>query len=249
MKSKKLCPNLSHGLFDLYPSGMIAPGRPFDKLRAGGSKLPFYAATGCLRHLTTPGLSGDAPVASFRWACSCQGRDREFNHIVPMLPEIANRLQEQTDIHFLVIGEGAGKKTLELKCTRLGLKNITFLPLQNEATLPFSLSTGDIGIVALAKRGQGISMPSKTYYIMAAGSALMGFSGPDSDIAAIVRNYACGVNVEHGDVNGAVRAILELRDKPALLRYYRENARKAAEQHFSRDVCVPKILDLICDLL
>jgi len=166
-----------------------------------------------------------------------------------MLPEIANRLKEYPDIHFLVIGEGAGRRSLESECSRLELCNITFLPLQDEAVLKFSLATGDIGIVALAKGAEGISMPSKTYYMMAAGNALLGFSSHDSDLAAIIRDYQCGINIAPGDVDSAVQAILELRDNPVILRQYREHARQAAERHFSQAVCVPKILELIQALI
>lgn len=166
-------------------------------------------------------------------------------HDLTMLPEIANRLRGHPDIHFLVIAEGMGRNPLELECTRLGLENITFLPLQNESTLPFSLSTGDIGIVALAEVAEGISMPSKTYYLMAAGNALLGLSSHSSDLASVIREHQCGVNIAPGDVDGATQAILALRDQPAILRGYREQARRAAEQHFSRVACVPKMVELL----
>jgi glycosyltransferase involved in cell wall biosynthesis len=170
-------------------------------------------------------------------------------HDLTMLPETADRLRDYSDIHFLIIGEGPGRKSVELQCGRLGLENVSFLPLQDEATLPWSLAAGDIGIVALADGAEGISMPSKTYYMMAAGNALLGLSRHDSELAAVIRDYKCGVNVAPRDVDGVVRAILELRDQPAILQRYRDSAREAAEQHFSLAVGVPKMLELVGELI
>ncbi len=95
-------------------------------------------------------------------------------HDLTVLPAVAAQLQAYPDVHFVVIGEGAGRKALEAQCARLDLSNLTFLPFQPESALPFSLAMADIGLVALAKGAEGVSMPSKTYYMMAAGSALLG---------------------------------------------------------------------------
>jgi glycosyltransferase involved in cell wall biosynthesis len=170
-------------------------------------------------------------------------------HDLTMLPGIAYELRAYSDIQFLVIGDGAGRKPLEMECSRLALSNVTFLPFQDEPVLPLSLATGDIAIISLASGAEGISMPSKTYYMMAAGNALLGFSHPDSDLAGIIRDYQCGVNIMHGDIDGAVSAILEMRERPELLRAYRTQSRQAAERHFSRSVCVPMMLDLIQALI
>jgi len=170
-------------------------------------------------------------------------------HDLTILPEIANRLRKYPDIHFLVIGEGVGRRQLESECLLFGLQNITFLPLQDESMLAFSLTTGDVGIVALADGAEGISMPSKTYYMMAAGNALLGLSGHDSDVAAVIRDYQCGVNIAPGDVDGAAQAILELYHQPGVLQRYRERARQAVEQHFSRAICVSKMLEIVCALV
>lgn len=166
-------------------------------------------------------------------------------HDLTMLSEIAKQLKDYPDIHFLVIGEGAGRQSLEAECRHHKLQNITFLPLQAESIVPFSLPTADIGIVALAEGAEGISMPSKTYYMMAAGAALLGLSHHESDLAAVIQNYKCGVNIAPGNTTGAVQALVKLRNQPAVLQDYREHARLAAEQHFSRAVCVPKMLELI----
>ena len=146
-----------------------------------------------------------------------------------------------------MIGEGPG--LVSLQSASQGLENIRFLPLQPEATLPFSLATGDIGIVALARGGEGISMPSKTYYMMAAGNALLGLSSENSDLAAVIRDHGCGVNVPPDDAQAAAQAILDLYRQPDRLRLYRQQARQAALEHFSRARCVARMMDVVQPLL
>jgi glycosyltransferase involved in cell wall biosynthesis len=170
-------------------------------------------------------------------------------HDLTLLPDVADRLRSHGDIHFLIIGEGVGRKALEERIGYLKLQNVTLLPLQEEAILPYSLSTGDIGIVSLADGSEGISMPSKTYYTMAAGSALLGISSPDSDLAKVIQEHDCGVNITPGDVETAVGAILQMRDNPLLLRKCRENGRRAAESHYSKNRCAPRLVKVVEDVL
>ena len=172
-----------------------------------------------------------------------------FVHNLNMLPEIAQRLQDYTDVHFLIVGEGSGRKQIEAECVRLKLKNLTLLPLQDEETLPFLLATGDVSIVSLVSGAEGIAMPSKTYYNMAAGCALLGFSNSNSDLAAVIRNYQCGINVETGNVDDVVQQILQIRERPDILNEYRKNARQAAEKYFSRKTCTPKMVEFVRKLM
>jgi glycosyltransferase involved in cell wall biosynthesis len=170
-------------------------------------------------------------------------------HDLTLLPALANRLRSVPDVHFLIIGEGAGRAPLEEACAKLQLCNVTILPLQPEDTLPYSLACGDIALVALAEGGEGVSMPSKTYYMLAAGAALLGLCREGSDLAAVIEAHACGLHVPPHDAERAAQAILRLRDDPQWLAQCRANGRRAAEQHYSRAVCVPQMLAVIQEAL
>jgi glycosyltransferase involved in cell wall biosynthesis len=170
-------------------------------------------------------------------------------HDLSTLVEVADRLRPHTDIHLLVISNSPGRKSLEGECTERDLTNITFLARQDEATLPYSLASADIAIVALAEGAEGISMPSKAYYMMGAGNALLGLSNPNSDLAAVIRDYQCGINVRPGDVEETVRAIMKWYNQPEYLRDCQKRARQAVERSFSREICVPQMLGTIMPLL
>ena len=170
-------------------------------------------------------------------------------HDLSMLPAIAERLAEYPDIHFMLISDGAKRAELEADCRRRRLTNVTILPLQPEEVLPYTLACGDIGIVSLAAGAEGISMPSKTYFTMAAGSALVGLSSRDSDLAKVIRRFDCGVNVLPGDVDAAVSALLSYHSQRALLERHRSNARLAAETHYSHTVCVSQMLETLQEVM
>lgn len=166
-------------------------------------------------------------------------------HDLSVVPHLAEAFREDPGLHFLIVGEGASLPGLERAVSAKGLKNVTFLPPQPEADLPDLLATGDISLVALAAGAEGASMPSKTYYAMAAGSAILGLSRPGSDLARVIESFDCGVNADPADRNAAVAALRGLVADGDRLRQSRANARHAAEKEFSSDVCVPRLLDLV----
>lgn len=170
-------------------------------------------------------------------------------HDLSMITDVAQQLENYQDIHFLIISNSHERKSLESQAFKKGLCNMTFLSLQDENTFPFSLACGDIVIVALAMGAEDISMPSKTYFTIAAGSALLGISSATSDLAGLIHNYDCGINVSPGDIDGAVQAILSMKNQPELLQRYRANARQTAVRYFSKTVCVSKMLELIKECL
>jgi len=165
------------------------------------------------------------------------------SHDLDTLVEAAKRLEGQPDIHFLIIGDGP--RWPELNQAAKKMQNLTLLPLQPEEVLPFSLTTGDVAVISLDKDMEGISMPSKTYYMMAAGCALLGLSTPPNDLQLVIEKYQCGLNIEPGDIDGAVRAILAFRDNYNLLAKCRDAARCAAEREFSREINVKRLFNSI----
>jgi glycosyltransferase involved in cell wall biosynthesis len=166
-------------------------------------------------------------------------------HDISMLPRLAERLRLVPQVEFLIIGEGAGKRRLEDECKALQLTNVRFLPYQPEDVLPYSLPTADVAVVSLARGGEGVSMPSKTYYSMAAGSAVLGISQPGSDLDQVISKHVCGVSVAHGDLDSAEQVIRQYLEVPQLLKQHCENARRAAEAHYSARVCIAQLLKRI----
>lgn len=155
-------------------------------------------------------------------------------HDIETILAAAKELKEYDSIHFMIIGEGAKKGLVEQVKHKDGLDNLTILPFQPESLLPVSLPTADISVIALVKGSEGLSVPSKTHYYMAAGSALLGICDQSSEIAQMINKYDCGFFVKPGDVDSMVSNILNLFNNKAKLRRYQTNSRRTAERSYSR---------------
>lgn len=164
-------------------------------------------------------------------------------HDMKSIVEAARRLQYRGDIHFMLVGAGAQFEWVRSSCQEL--PNVTVLPLQPAEVLPLSLATGDIALVCLERGIEGISMPSKTYASLAAGSAILGICAQESDLAALINECDCGASVEPQNPQAIVDSLLAMADAPAELARMRQNARVAVETRFSRPVCVAKVREIL----
>ena len=96
-----------------------------------------------------------------------------YTHSVECLIEVAKNMQTDNDVKFLMIGEGKKKTDLVAQAEELNLRNITFLPLQDFNVLPYSLASADLGIITLDENVSRVSVPSKTFNLMAVGVPLL----------------------------------------------------------------------------
>jgi len=155
-------------------------------------------------------------------------------HDIESVIEVARKLQNKEDIHFLFIGEGAKWLFIEKKIKEFDLKNITLLPFQPENVLPYSMASADIGIVAYQKGTESCILPSKTYYYMAAGLVPLIVSDQKTDLTEMVQQKKCGIWIKNKDIEGMSKIIAELHNNKKLLEYYKIAARKTAEKFYSR---------------
>ena len=162
-------------------------------------------------------------------------------HDVSGLFGAVDLLRGDQDIAFVFVGGGSRRAELEQFCA--GRPNARLLPFQPAERVPFTLAMGDVSVVALGKGSEGISMPSKAYYMMSAGCALLGLSTGRNDVSGLIDSYRCGMNVDSRDTAGVCAAVRRFRDDPEFLAVCRRNARTAAQACFSRDVVEPRYLE------
>lgn len=148
-------------------------------------------------------------------------------HPVERILDIAKALRTHTNIHFLLIGRGEKEPSLRALKIEWQLDNVTILDFLPPDQLKYSLPCGDISIVTLDEASASMSVPSKTFYMMAAGSAILALSGPESEVSELCTRYQCGVTVSPQSPQDAARFILEMASSPETLLRYRENARAA----------------------
>jgi hypothetical protein len=116
--------------------------------------------------------------------------------------KVANELSEtHTNHHFLFIGDGVQKKNLMTYVEQNKLKNVTFLPYQDSSVLPYSFASADFSIVTLSSGAEGLSVPSKTFYSLAAGSAIIAISERGSEIEQLISKNDCGISILPNEVD------------------------------------------------
>lgn len=166
-------------------------------------------------------------------------------HDVTILPEVADRLRSRTDILFAVAGSGAYRQRMEADVASRRLDNFQFVPYQSADRLPTFLAAADVSVVSLAAGAEGVSMPSKAYYGMAAGSALLTINVQGHDLDRLITETGGGCNVPPHRADLAAEAILRFADDADHLASCRQLARSAALTQFDASIVVPALLDVV----
>ena len=168
-----------------------------------------------------------------------------MGHDIETMLNTARRLRPARDIHFMFIGAGPKWQIVADYLRQEAPANVTLLPWQPEAVVPFSLATADVALVSLEAGAEGLAFPSKALSAMAAGSALLGLSQTPSDLQVLIEQFHCGLNIQPGDVEGLVQAILTFRDDKVFLQQCRRTARLVAETTFARSKTTQTVLNFI----
>lgn len=158
------------------------------------------------------------------------GRVNDFD--TPL--EAARLLKEREDIIFLLIGDGAKAGEIKDYVRRHDLKNVRLLPYQPREALLYSLAAGDAHLVTLAEGLAGLSVPSKTYGILAAGRPVLFIGDPRSDIARLVTEHGCGEVVSSGDAPRLARIVSAWADDSSMPARMGVHARELFLRYFER---------------
>lgn len=146
----------------------------------------------------------------------------------------AGLVTDLADVQFMLIGGGTREAEVRRTVAEAELPNLKLLGFQPFSRLPKSLAAADLAIVCLDEGYEGISVPSKTYYMLAAGAAVLAISPDDTELTDLVARFDCGLHVPPRSPNKLAAAIRSLHADPARLARMQANAREAAEEHFSR---------------
>ncbi len=151
-----------------------------------------------------------------------------LTHDIESIVLAAEILKTDERIHFVLIGEGAKRAKIESMLKDKGLKNVLMLPYQDKEMLPYSLTSADIGVVTLSHGAESISVPSKTYYTLAAGSAVLALAAKESELGVLVEEYKCGKVFDMAPIQEIADFILEQLEDRYCLEQLKKNARAAS---------------------
>lgn len=140
------------------------------------------------------------------------GRMGRTHNLEPLL-EAAQRMNG-SDVLFQFVGEGAKRQKLEQIAAAQGLDNVQFLPYQPTERLAEMLSAADLAVVCLESHFTGMSVPSKSYGVIASGTPILAFLDPESEIGQMIAETACGLVLRDPTGEQIVSAVQELIAHP-----------------------------------
>jgi glycosyltransferase involved in cell wall biosynthesis len=159
--------------------------------------------------------------------------------------EIATQMQDESDLLFLMVGDGKEKLRLQKLAADKGLKNVKFEGFISREVYPDLLSACSIGLVCLSPQNKTPVVPGKILGQMAAGLPVAAFLHQASDAHSIVAQAGCGVTADSGDPGACVKAMRQLLANPDLFSSAGALGKRYAQEHFAKDVCVSRLLTLL----
>jgi colanic acid biosynthesis glycosyl transferase WcaI len=147
----------------------------------------------------------------------------------------AGRLRDNRRIVFLMIGGGKHYDGLRENVKAHGLEgSFSFQPYQPREDLQFSLSVPDVHWLSLRPQLEGLIVPSKFYGIAAAGKPIVMIGSQEGEIARLIRQHGCGINVAPGDAETLANTLQYWSTQPDIIAEMGARARQMLEAQFSR---------------
>ena len=151
-----------------------------------------------------------------------------FSQSLNLVAEAAARFPE---IAFVINGDGAARKKLQQDCAQLA--NVYFGDYQPIERLSEVLATGDIHLVPLRAGLASVSVPSKSYSILAAGRPMLAAIDPNTEIPNMLRESGAGIAVEPDNAPAFIEALGQLVSNRELLLEMGARGRNWVETHAS----------------
>lgn len=166
-------------------------------------------------------------------------------HSFEAVCDAMKQLADDERIAFLFVGGGRRLDEIEQFVKDNGLSNFTRLPYFPREQLGESLAMGEVHLVTMRDRMQGVAVPCKTYGIMAAARGVL-FVGPrEADTAQHLEAGGAGFVFNLDDSQGLVRTIRRLaadREEAAALG---RRGRSYFMAHHEKQVCCDRWIELL----
>ena len=149
-----------------------------------------------------------------------------------------------TDIHFVLVGNGAYLDEVKRIIAEKKLENMHLLPFQPYEDISHVSSLGDASLV-ISKPGTGAaSVPSKTWSIMSASRPVLA-NFDENELKQIVEKHHCGIFTKAGDKEAFKQSMLALYNNREMAVEMGKNGRQFVMDNLTREVGTQKYVDVI----
>lgn len=165
-----------------------------------------------------------------------------------LILQIAEKMQDQHDLLFLLVGDGKEKAKLESLAHEKKLNNVQFEGFISRDSYPELLKICTIGLVCLSPLNKTPVVPGKILGHMAAGLPVAAFLHTASDGHALISEAQCGISANSDNLDSCLESLqLLLSHNEEYIRELGNSGKRYATQHFSKEVCVSQLENLLID--
>ncbi|MCI5066695.1 glycosyltransferase family 4 protein [bacterium] len=145
-----------------------------------------------------------------------------------MLVHVARELQE-SNIHFLIAGDGVHGKEIEKAAE--GLSNVILPGWLNEGEIAFCMKYCDIGVIPTTEILD--AFPNKAFVYLS--GSLPVITSTQGELQSLLRDYGAGEIFEPGDTERLKDIIIDMLEDEEELRKSKENAKRLFEDKLLAD--------------
>ena len=166
-------------------------------------------------------------------------------HGLETLLDAATQLQQENpEVLFLLIGEGAEKDRIKSLAQSRSLVNVRFLDQQPREQIPAFISASDACLVLLKKTDVFKTViPTKMLEFMSCASPVI--LGVDGQARRIIEDAGAGIVIEPENSKALGAAIRQLAANRELARSLGQKGREYVLRHFSRDRTAEKYIEVL----
>ena len=162
------------------------------------------------------------------------------------LTMLLHAAKHMPSITFVINGDGAARAELETQAA--GLPNIRFAGYQPRDRVGEVLASGDIHVVPLRAGLGAVSVPSKTYSILAAARPVLAAIDVGTEVTRILDHSGAGVSVAPDDEEVFTAALQHMVANIDEAREHGRKGRQWVETHVSPAAVAQSYLSLIADI-
>ena len=155
-----------------------------------------------------------------------------FDFLIPIIENFKNH----KNVFWIFGGEGPTKKQLIYSTRKI--KNIKFLPFQDEDKMSDWLNFGDIHIIPQDEKVEDLLFPSKLLAILASGNPIISNCSPNSDLGKVISDV--GLRIDPKDQVKFIEAINFLIENPDKRYLLGKKARIFVEKKFNQRFVLEK---------
>jgi glycosyltransferase involved in cell wall biosynthesis len=155
----------------------------------------------------------------------------------------ANKLKD-TNVEFLIIGEGVKKEDLRKEIEIKNLTNVKLLPYQSRELMPLINSFADIHFISINKEMEYEGFPSKVYTIMASAKPMIVIIGENTPLYNFLKDLDCSILITNDRNEKFANSIIELANDSKKKYDLGQNGNNIIQKYYTKKKVVGEYLKL-----